>query len=287
MALKARLDSLDTLDDSQKGFYKPAGEEEGSGYVLDVEPVGDYALEDVGGLRRALETQSSKRAEAREALERWEKLDRPLDQLQRDLGELEELRKIDPDKEAEKLADTKVKARIEEIQSRATEEITGLKGRIEKMTGFMERRLRTDVAERLIKEAGGEPELLMPIVERETRIRWADEDVPVVEVLNKDGAPRIKDAQTGAQMGLPDLIEEMKSRSTLAGAFKGLGAEGSGAGKPGARGNDAVRAAGAPKHRGDFSNAAEKAAWVRENGLEAWQKLPLAPREGGGPSARI
>ena len=60
MALKARLEALEGLDDSVKGLYRQDGEV----FLLDVEGVDGWALEDIGGLRTTVQKE---RKAAREA----------------------------------------------------------------------------------------------------------------------------------------------------------------------------------------------------------------------------
>ena len=65
MGLKAYLtaDEYGALEASQQGFYA----EEGEGYLVQVEGVGDYALENVGGLRK---TNSKLHAECQQHTEK-------------------------------------------------------------------------------------------------------------------------------------------------------------------------------------------------------------------------
>ena len=55
---KTRVSSLDDVSEDQvslRSLYRAATDGEGEGFVLDLEAVGGFALEDVSGLRSALE----------------------------------------------------------------------------------------------------------------------------------------------------------------------------------------------------------------------------------------
>jgi hypothetical protein len=279
MAFKAFLNSLEGVPEEWHTAYRKL-EGESAGYQLDVEPVGGWTLEDVGALRRSYENESERRREAANNLKEWEGIGIPLSDVTTGLAELEELRRIDPEKEAEKLAQKKLEAGIEEVRTSANKEIETRDGRITRLTKALEDRLVVDVAREALAKHGGSEALLMPHIERQVKIEWGDDDTPIVKVLNDQGSPRMKDVKTGALMGIEDLVLSMKETKDYGGAFSGAGAAGGGAGGSG----ESSPAGGAgdsgePKHRNDFPSNKEKAAWINKNGHDKFLSLPMPPKE--------
>jgi len=107
MALKARLEALEGLDDSVKGLYRQDGEV----FLLDVEGVDGWALEDIGGLRTTVQKERKAAREATAALSAYKLPDGnfldPTDALDA-IVRVEEFSKLDPEKDAEKLAAKKI-----------------------------------------------------------------------------------------------------------------------------------------------------------------------------------
>src|SRR5262245_7637775 len=132
MALKALLNSLDGLDDATKALYV---EKDGK-FVLDVESVDGFALEDVNGLKTALGKERT-RADRAEGLNvKFKDLDP--DKARAALAELEELKKLDPSKEADKIANTKFEAAKAQLLEKHTGEITSREERIGHLTRTVE-----------------------------------------------------------------------------------------------------------------------------------------------------
>lgn len=71
MALKAKLENLEGVTDAHKALYR----KEGDAYLLDVEPVEGYVLENVTALKGALAKEREQAAERGKALEAFGDLD--------------------------------------------------------------------------------------------------------------------------------------------------------------------------------------------------------------------
>jgi hypothetical protein len=280
MGFKARLDSLDEVPEDEqvpvRTLYREASE--GGGFILDVDATGDWDLQDVGALKRSLENETQRRREARTALEAWEALKVPISDLQKEREELAELRKIDPESEADKIVAKKVEAQLTEMQEKYREQMEAKDAETSKYKSWIENSLVRSVGQQALRDAGGSPELLMPIIERQSRVRWS-EDQPVVEVMNEQGAARILDISTGKLMGIVDLVDELKRSPAYGGAFSGANPQGAGV-PPGTppRTPTEAKVGGDPKHRGDFADRAAKSKWIHENGLDSFMALPMPPK---------
>jgi hypothetical protein len=227
MALKAILDNLDGLPaDVAKEYTKG---DDGK-FTLVVEAVGGLALENVDGLKTALSKERETARKAGDALKPFDGLDpvKARDALTK-VGEM-----------ANWTPEQKVKEQIESIKSQLLEAHGKEKATLEKRLAGYQKQLNnaliTQAATAAIAEHKGVVELLLPHVERSTRIRETENGQLVVEVIDKDGNPRVDNK--GNAMSITQLVESMKASDTFARAFEGSGATGSGAtgGKAGGSG---------------------------------------------------
>lgn len=220
MALKAILDSIDDAPDALREHYT---EQDGK-FVLAVEAVGGFALEDVSGLKSAL----GKERTTREKLERdvvaFKDLDP--DKARKALTELEELKAIDPAKEADKIASAKFEAAKTQLLEKHNADLTEREGRIKTLSGAVDGLVREQRATAAIAEAKGAVDLLLPHVLRFTRTVEKDGKFSV-EVIDAEGNGRIADSK-GSPMTIKDLVAEMRGSETFGRAFDGDGQSGSG-----------------------------------------------------------
>lgn len=222
MALKAIVDALDGVPEAARGFYKQA---EGGKFVLDVEPVDGFALEDVNGLKTMLGKERSTRERLERDVVKFKDIDP--DKAREALAKLEELTAIDPAKEADKIASTKFEAAKAQLLQKHEGEITTRDQRIGHLTKTVEGLLIDAAATAALAEAKGSVDLLLPHVRASTRVKEVDGGRFVVEVVDKEGNARIADAK-GTLMGIKELVAEMRQSDTFGRAFEGSGHSGSG-----------------------------------------------------------
>lgn len=252
MSLKAVLTTLDGVGDDIKKLYV---EKDGK-FILDVESVAGWSLEDVGSLKSAL---AKERNSARELKDAIGKLgDVKPDDVASMVTELDRLRKAKPgDLEAET-----VKSHIKQLTDKHTKEVTTRDERIKSIMSQLERTLKTEAATRAIAEKKASVPLLLPIVERQIRMRELQDGRFVTEIVDDSGNPRIT-SRSGSQdpMTLSELIEEMSKVDTYAPAFPGSGASGSGSpGSSGGSKNGAYTLSGADARDPAKYRAAKAAA---------------------------
>jgi hypothetical protein len=265
--LKAVVETIDAVPEAVRGFYQ---ETDGK-FFLQVEPVDGYALEDVSGLKNTLGKEMTLRKRLEKDVLKFKDLDP--DRAREALAKLEELGNIDPLKEADKIVSERLEAAKKQLLEKHGEELKTRDGRIGQLTKTVESLLIDQAATAALAEAKGSVELLLPHVQRHTRVREADGKY-FVDVVDKDGNARIGNAK-GDPMTIADLVQEMRKSETFGRAFDGSGQ--SGGGKPPGNGGG-----GSPqfKRRSDFKTEKDRADFINANGgpdgggLEAYDKLP-------------
>lgn len=123
MGIKALRANLDGLDEAAASLYREGTDEEGlkGKFILDVDGVDGYAIGNIGNLKNALESERERAAKHEKRAKAFGDLD-PEDVTQK-LTKLEEMSAIDPAKEADKLADEKVKAARAQIEAEFTKKL--------------------------------------------------------------------------------------------------------------------------------------------------------------------
>jgi hypothetical protein len=260
MALKALVETIDSVPETARAFYK----EDNGKFILDVEPVEGFALEDVAGLKNTLGKEMTLRKKLERDVVKFKDIDP--DKARDALARLEELGNIDPTKEADKIVNERLEAAKRQLLEKHGEEIKTRDGRIAGLTKTVENLMIDQVATAALAEAKGAVELLLPHVQRHTRVREDANGNFVVEVVDKDGNARIGNSK-GDAMTIKDLVQEMAKSETFGRAFEGSGHSGSGT-RPTKSGESGS------KKKSDFKSEKERAAWVEANGFDAYKALP-------------
>ena len=225
MALKAIIsnEELAALGEPLQAEYV---ERDGK-YWLDVTPVGDVKLEDVGGLKRAL---SSERGKAKEFEKKIEALgDLDPDKAREALEKVEEMANWSPE--------GKVKEQLEAIKSQLSEKH---KKELEKaihdngsLTAQIEKLLVDSVATQALTDPQikGNVKLLLPHVRSQVKVLRGDDGNFVARVVDENGVVKLTN-ETGstAPMSIKELVTAMRDTDEFAPGFGGSGASGSGAG---------------------------------------------------------
>lgn len=221
MALKAILDSLDGLDEAvQKEYTEKDGK-----FYLSVEAVDGFSLEDVSGLKSTLGKTKRALEEATTKVTGFDGLD-PV-KVKADLAKLEELSGLDPEKEADKIAEVKIKAANVQLLEKHATEVAAKDTSMGVLKTQLEKVLIVAEATKAISEQKGSIDLLMPHVLASAKLKPLDNGEYAVEVMDSAGNPRIGDAK-GTPMNIPQLVEEMKSSDAFGVAFDGSGQSGGG-----------------------------------------------------------
>lgn len=226
MAIKAIIDKLEDAPEPLREHYRAGTADEGTEgkFVLGVESVGGFALEDVSGLKSALGKERTQREKLERDVVKYKDLDP--DKAREALAELETLKAIDPSKEADKIANTKFEAAKAQLLEKHTGEIKAREDRIGLLTGTVESLLVDAAATAALAEAKGSVELLLPHVRKHAKVKEVDGKF-TVEIVDKDGNGRIADGK-GTPMDIRGLVAEMRESETFARAFDGDGHSGTG-----------------------------------------------------------
>lgn len=264
MALKAVIEKLEEVPEATRTLYQ----ERDGRFVLDVEPAEGFALEDVGGLKSTLGKEMTRRKALEKTVEQYKDIDP--EKAREALLKLEELGNIDPHKEADKIVEQRVKAATGQIVEKHTKEMDALRNENKSLQASFQSLLIDNAATAALAEAKGSVDLLLPHVQRQTRVRRLEDGRHIVEVVDKDGTVRIGNSK-GDPMTISDLVQEMRKSEAYGRAFEGTGNSGSGMQppKPGASPLNGI------KSRKDFKSEKDRAAWIDSHGLEAYTALPL------------
>jgi hypothetical protein len=212
--LKAVLDTLDGLPDGQKSLYV---ETDDGKFRLDAE-----GIEDVGGLKSALDKERRAKKELSDKLKKLGDID---------IDEIEKLR-ADAEERAEKGDD--IEKKLASAQKKFDREKAELDTKLLARDKKIHQLVAEDKARDAIEAAGGRPKVLLPHVLTNTKVIEEDGDFVAV-VIDEKGNERT--AKSGdKRFSLEDLVLELKADEEFASAFNGTGASGTGAPPSGSRG---------------------------------------------------
>ncbi len=224
MAIRAIIEKLDDVAEPLREHFKPGTADTGTEgkFVLDATPVNGWALEDVGGLKTALSTERSTRQTLEATVLKYKDIDP--EKARTALTELEELKRLDPTKEADKIANTKFETAKAQLLDAHKAEIGQREERITGLTSTVDYLVRDQRATAAIAAAKGSVELLLPHVLNSTRTVEKDGKF-IVEVI-RDGVVQIDGK--GNPISIDDFVGQMRSSETFARAFDGEGQSGGG-----------------------------------------------------------
>ena len=221
MPLRARLDSLDGLPDSVKELY---ASRDGK-YVLDVETVGDFALENIGGLKHTLQEWKAKHERQREKLDAFGSY--TPEQVEAALAKLAEPEPTPAgDKTPWREAKTALEAKIAQLEKLAGD----LEKKNEATVGQLRKQLVDNASLEAINKVGGNAKMLLPALRNIVDMRPKDGTDEWQQVILDEHKNVREDFRNGQMVPLQvtDLVAELRQDSEWSGAFPSSGASGSG-----------------------------------------------------------
>lgn len=232
MALPAIVDTLDTIPELLREHYRPGSRDEGleGKFILDVDPADSgYRLEDVSAIMQALRDERRAREAAEQARKEAEQLVvggmRARD-IKARLQRLEELERLDPAKEADRLAQARVEAALAKMREEHDAEREQLLQQAEKYRDSLRRATLSAAVERAIAQADVlNPEAVRLKVERHLRVR-EDDGGFVLEVVDDSGEP-IFDSK-GRPATVESFVAGLRNDEKWASAFKPVAKAGAG-----------------------------------------------------------
>lgn len=221
MALKAIVQSLDDVPEVMREHYKDRTE---GGYVLQVEAVSGFSLEDVSGLKDTLSSTREKLRKNREKLEAYGDLspESAKDSAQKVI----DMANWTPEEKVQQ----QIKAREQQLMERHSKEIRDRDTKLDNLKTSLEKNLITTAASAAITRHKGVPELLLPVVQRSVRMVEHNGEFIAQVIDDRTGDPMIsRKSGSTDPMSIDEFVEGLKSTPEFGRAFEGVGATGSGA----------------------------------------------------------
>jgi hypothetical protein len=223
MPIKTFVEDVTTLDESLQSFYKPL--DSGEGYVLDAEPVNGFSVENVDNLKLTLGKERTQRKEFEKKATKLEKqfegID--LDELNEIKSKYEKLAELDPETEAAKIAEERIKQAEDKVNAKITkkqqeweklhkQEVGSRDEKLNSLTSQLKELMIHSAAVEALSQAGAAKniELLMPHVLSNTRLTDSEDGRLTVEVVDSEGYPRVR--SDGHNMSIEDLMPEMATK---------------------------------------------------------------------------
>lgn len=212
-------------------------------YQLKVDPVNGLSLADVGKLQTALTKERDNVKAASTKLKAYDGIDAAAarDALEfktkYDAGELDDTSKTRLAEKEKQLAQKFEDQRKQIEANLGTERDAWKKREGSLLTELQDSKVKS-VVRAAIAENGGILELLEPLVS--SRVKLVEEEGKfVVHVVGDDGRPLLsrKPGSSTEPMPIGEYVGILKSKSELAGAFKGSGSSGGGSGGSGGNSN--------------------------------------------------
>lgn len=267
MALDALVTSLDNIPESLHGEYRQL--EDGT-YLLDVRPSDrGYSLENTQGLKKALQSERQ-RASAFEnenkKLAAYKDID--IHEAQAALARVKELEGIDPVKEAEKIAEAKVKSNLEAISKKYNEQLSEKDSKLSAREAQLQKLLLKQAVDQALAKhqvTGAQLVLAQPHVLQYLRLAEVNGEF-VAQVVDDHGNPRISNFNADP-MNVEELVDWMKGTEVYSPLFPATNKSGSGT-LP----NKGQAVSG--NVRKSQMSLSEKTDYIQKHGQVAYLKLP-------------
>jgi hypothetical protein len=263
MALLPTVQDINEVDENLRGHYK----ETDNGFILDVTPTNGYELDNVSGLKSALEKERGLRADLARKAKDFEGMD--AGELRSKLTRLEELEALDPSKDVDKLIEAKVGSIKEQLSAKHKKELEAMGDSNKALSSQLQKLLVDDKATQAIISAGGNDKTLafmLHAVKNQTKVENKDGKL-ITTVVDSFGNERIGDSN-GNPMTVEQLVAEMKSADIWSGAFPGRNK--SGGGRP------SDSSGGTPSNNGITRSSMtrqEKSDFLNKHGKDAYFAL--------------
>lgn len=220
MSMKAIVPTLDEIPELLREHYR---DREQGGYILQVDVIGGFALEDVAGLKETLANTREKLRKSREKLEQFGDIE-PSD-AKHAMEKIGEMASWTPEDKVKQ----QIEARERQLVERHKKEKVDSESKVTRLKAALEKNLITTAATSAIARHRGVPELLLPVVERHVKMVESSDGEFSAQVVTKDGTPQIS-TKTGSvdPMTIDEFVENLRSSPDFGRAFEGTGASGSG-----------------------------------------------------------
>jgi hypothetical protein len=254
MALKFAVDSLDDVSEAHRDLYT---EKDGK-FVLSVD-----GLEDNSGLKKALETERETRKKYEKQIKSWERTGKTPDEIAELLASAEEAERQKHEKEGN------FDALLKQHQGKWDKERSDLAAELEAAKASERGAIVNTSLMAALTKAGATEEGIDLLPDRlSSRIKFdRDGDKRVINIVAADGVTPLAGSSKDGTATFDDLVKEAVDKYPS--LFKGSGAGGSGKQPDSKAGRSGIT------KRSDLKTSKDRAAFIDEHGLEAYQKLPV------------
>lgn len=194
-------------------------------FVLTVNPSHGFDLQDINGLKTTVQKLRTEKSDLETRFKPFASVDPEL--LPKALDTYDKVTKgefTDQQKVEERL-----KARTEQMAKEHRLELEKREASAKKLKMKLEKEMIESVASRALAEEKGVAALLLPHIQRRTRLRENGDDY-IVEVLTDNGQEVAVNGQ-GQPLSIQELVREYKASETFGRAFEGTTASGAGTGQ--------------------------------------------------------
>jgi len=222
MALKAKVLDISSLPEAIRALYR----QEDDFFVLDVETVDGFALEDVSGLKSAMQKQRTQINMLKDSMKAFEIDGVMMDPAaaQSAMAKVKELGNLSPTE----LAEQRVKSALEQAGAQFKKQLETKDAEISGLTGHLSSVMIDQAATAALAAKGGNIKLLLPHVKQQVKLVKDDKGYHT-QVIDGDGNARIHVASgRTSDMTLEQLIDEMSASTDFAAAFNATAKPGGG-----------------------------------------------------------
>tara|TARA_R100000152_G_C6780095_1_gene212455 strand:+ start:2303 stop:3106 length:804 start_codon:yes stop_codon:yes gene_type:complete len=211
----------EALDETMQQQYESIDD---GRWILQVDSVDGYALEDVTGLKAALSKERTLAREASNLAKSFEGMD-----AEAARAALEKVSEMDNWTPQDKVAE-QIERRERQLVAKHEKALADSGAENAHLRSQLDKHLIEAAAVNALNKHKGNIELLLPHVKSMTRVEQDGSGNFVARVVDQDGHPRISMKQ-GSQdpMTIDELVGSLRQSDTFAPAFAGSGATGSGA----------------------------------------------------------
>jgi len=223
--LEAVIDDIETLDEGVRDFYTK--DEESGVYKLNVKESKGYVLENVEALKSTL---TKVRREAKDYEKKYTEVSKKyagidLEEYNDIKSKYEELSKIDPNKEADRLLQEKLEAETKKIEKRLTKqweskidtEYKPYVDKYSKVESQLRKQLVENAAVSAIVAEKGDVDLLRPHLESRIKFEMNDQGEFEKYIIDTDGEPLYNNK--GEKMSEQEFVATVL-KGKFPGAFK-------------------------------------------------------------------
>lgn len=207
MPLKAIVSDINQIDEAHRPLYVA---KDGK-FILDVAPTDGYELDNITGLKSALGAERQAKSDLEARIKAFEGLDPTA--VRKTLTDFENLSKIDPEKEADRLAAEKIKTREALLTAEFEKKLNPLQDTVQRRESQIKKLLvdnAISISLGALNPLDDARDAIALLAAQSMRVKEINGEF-AVQVVDEAGNPRIKDVH-GSPMGVADYLTELREK---------------------------------------------------------------------------